>query len=60
LAKEIADRIEDVNNEEDRATAAEWTLDAKIDQEVADRKADVDAEESRAKQAENDLSDRLD
>lgn len=60
LAKEIADRIEDVNNEEDRATTAEQTLDAKIDQEVADRKADVDAEESRAKQAENDLSDRLD
>lgn len=60
LAKEIADRIEDVNNEENRATTAEQTLDAKIDQEVADRKADVDAEESRAKQAESDLSDRLD
>ena len=60
LAKEIADRIEDVNNEEDRATTAEQTLDAKIDQEIADRKADVDAEESRAKQAEDDLSDRLD
>lgn len=60
LAKEIRDRIEDVNNEEIRATAAEQTLNAKIDQEIADRIADVDAEESRAKQAENDLSDRLD
>ena len=60
LAKEIRDRIEDVNNEETRATAAEQTLDAKINQEIADRKADVDAEEDRAKQAENNLSDRLD
>lgn len=60
LAKEIRDRIEDVNNEEARAAAAEQTLDAKINQEISDRKADVDAEESRAKQAENDLSDRLD
>lgn len=60
LAKEIRDRIEDVNNEETRATAAEQALDAKINQEIADRIADVDAEEERAKQAENDLSDRLD
>lgn len=60
LAKEIADRIEDVNNEENRATIAEQVLNSKIDQEIADRIADVDAEESRAKQAENDLSDRLD
>ena len=60
LAKEIRDRIEDVNNEETRAKAAEQILDAKINKEIADRKADVDAEEDRAKQAENNLSDRLD
>lgn len=59
LAKEIADRIEDVNNEEDRATTAEQTLDAKIDQEIEDRIADVDAEEIRATEAEQALDDRL-
>lgn len=52
LAKEIRDRIEDVNDEEDRAISAEQALDAKIDQEIADRIADVDAEETRAEAAE--------
>lgn len=59
LAKEIRDRIEDVNNEETRATAAEQTLDAKINQEIADRKADVDAEEERAKAAETNITNNL-
>lgn len=60
LAKEIADRIEDVNNEEDRATAAEQTLDDKIDQEIEDRIADVDAEENRAVTAETNITNKLD
>lgn len=42
-----------------RATAAEQTLDAKINQEIANRKADVDAEEDRAKAAETSITNNL-
>lgn len=59
LNKEIADRIADVNDEEDRAKGEEERIETKLDQEIKNREADVDAEEERAKGAETVLTDNL-
>jgi len=60
--REAADiRLENlITAEKNRATSAETTLDAKIDQEIANRIADVDAEEARATSAETELGNALD
>jgi len=59
IDQEIADRIQDVDDEEARAIDAETALDEKIDQEIQDRIDDVDAEEARAIEAEGVLQDNI-
>ena len=59
LDKEIADRIADVDAEEERAKDEEERIEKKLNQEIEDRIADVDAEEERATKAENELSTRI-
>lgn len=60
LDKEIAARIEDVNDEEKRATDEEKRIEEKLDQEIADRIADVTAEEERAIEEEKRIEEKLD
>ena len=59
LSKEVDDRIDYVDNEESRATAAEGSIATNLSSEVSARIADVDAEESRAIAAEGVLTSDL-
>lgn len=60
LDKEIADRIADVDAEEERATDEEKRIEEKLIQEIEDREADVNAEEERAKGEEERIEEKLD
>ncbi|MGA1374642.1 MAG: hypothetical protein ACO3YQ_07540, partial [Flavobacteriales bacterium] len=60
ITAEIANRIADVNAEEDRAEAAEADLQGQITAEVNARIADVNAEEGRAIAAEGALQTAID
>lgn len=59
LNKEILDREADVDEEQERAEAAEKVLTDNLNKEIQDRINDVDAEEKRAMAAEKVLTDNL-
>lgn len=59
LAKEIQDRTNDVNEEQQRAEDAEKVLTDNLNKEIQDRTDDVNAEKTRALAAEKVLTDNL-